>query len=124
MNLRTFLWIVAIETLLSLGVLVAVVVFIDPVASGMAGLGLFYASTFFFISGLFVWLLSWVRGRHTGAEELPERIGVSFRQGILLGILTVVMLILQGARVLVWWVALIVGIVFLFLEMMFLFKRR
>ena len=124
MGLRAFLWVTALETLLSLGVFVAVVVFVDPTVSGFPGRALLYGSVFFFISGLCVWFLSWMRGRKSDTRDLPEKLGVSFRQGILLGLLTVVTLVLQSFRVLVWWTGLLAGVAFLFLEVWFLVKKR
>lgn len=124
MGLRAFLWVTALEALLSCGVLVAVIVFVDPTTSGIAGKSLLYGSLFFCVAGFSVWFLSQRKGKKEDTRDLAERLGVSFRQGVLLGLLAVVTLVLQSFRVLVWWTGLLAGLVFLFVEVLFLLRKK
>lgn len=124
MSFRSFFWIMFVEVMLSFLVFGAVLLFIDPTISGFPGKMLFYGSIFFLVAGMCVLVLSWFREKGSTAQDLPEKLAISFREGILLGFLVVVLLGLQSMRVLVWWVALLVGIGFLFLEMVFLIKRN
>jgi hypothetical protein len=73
-----------------------------------------------FLAGMFSQLMFWSRRR--SHEKIPgfALVGISARQGILLAILVVALLLMQGFRVLIWWDALLaVGLVLL-LELYFL----
>lgn len=124
MSFRSFFWVMSAEAVLSALVFAGVLFFVDPSTSGIAGKVLFYGSVFFLVSGLCVLFLSWVREKKSTREDLPERLGISFREGVLLGAMVVAILILQSFRVLVWWVAVLLGIVFLFVEVIFLMRPR
>lgn len=71
-------------------------------------LGLFYLFLFMFLLGLFSIFL--FRLRNIGREKEDERVnaGVSFRQGLLLSIMVLGLLVLQSFRILVWWDGLLV----------------
>lgn len=124
MRFRFFLWMVGLETVLAGGIFFLVLFLVDPDVSGILGKLLFYGSLFFLVSGFFTFLLSWIRGRRVDTKDLRERLGISLRQGVFLGILTITLLALQSLGVLLWWVALLTGTVFLFLESVFLLVRR
>ncbi|MFA5993480.1 MAG: hypothetical protein WC823_00810 [Parcubacteria group bacterium] len=103
MSLAAYIWGIRILTVLSLGAFVFVVKFVDPDAAGLIGKVLFYLSVFFFLSGFFNLFLLRLRRRHVNAENAFSNIGLSFRQGILLSLFSVGLLILQSFRVLIWW---------------------
>jgi len=124
MTLKAYLWGMRISWAVSLTAWVLVFMKIDPEKSGMAGLTLFYVSTLLFLSSTFVLMLTWIWRKFQKDEDLAMAyVGVSFRQGILLAILTVVLLILQQNRMLTWWdSALSVAGIFL-VELYFLTKK-
>lgn len=124
MNSRLFVWLMSVEAFLSVLALGAVLFFVDPETSGIFGKLFFYGSVFLFVSGVCAIALSLIRRGGETVGKFRGQLGVSFREGVLLGILTVTMLILQSFRVLVWWVAVLVGIFFLFLEVVFLLRSR
>jgi len=89
--------------LLFAGILGAVVFFIDPDSSGFLGMFLFYSTFFFVFSGIFnLFLLFW-RKKFLDEKSLANSVGLNFRQGILLAILFLGILIFQGLRILIWW---------------------
>jgi len=97
---------------------------IDPDKAGFLGQALFYASTFLFFAGLLILFFTWMRRKIGGSDESAlVCIGISFRQGILMSLLLVGLLILQQYRILVWWDgALLVAGIFL-VELYFLTRR-
>ncbi|EKE11051.1 MAG: hypothetical protein ACD_15C00149G0004 [uncultured bacterium] len=103
MSLRAYIWGIRILTLLSFGVFVAVVKLVDPDSSGLVGKIIFYLSAFFFLSGFFNLLLLRLRKSNVNAENNFSSIGLSFRQGILLALFSIGILILQSFRILIWW---------------------
>lgn len=103
MSLKAYIWGIRILTALSLGAFVFVVKIVDPDAAGLAGKVLFYASAFFFLSGFFNLLLLRLRKKNMNTENASAGIRLSFRQGILLAIFSIGLLILQSFRMLVWW---------------------
>jgi hypothetical protein len=58
-----------------------------------------------------------------GKESVAINIGLSLRQGFLLAILTLGILILQGMRVLVWWDGLLLVAGIFLMELYFLSKE-
>jgi hypothetical protein len=80
-----------------------VVRLVDYDSSGLAGKMLFFGSLFFALSGFFNLLLLWLRKNQVDAENAFSSVGLSFRQGILLALFAVGLLILQSFRILIWW---------------------
>ena len=103
MSLKAYIWGVRIVTILSLGAFVLVVNLVDPEGSGLVGKILFYVSIFFFLSGFFNLLLLRLRKRNVNAENAFSNISLSFRQGILLALFSIGLLVLQSFRILIWW---------------------
>lgn len=124
MTLKVYLWGMRISWAVSLTAWGLVFINIDPEKSGITGLTLFYVSALLFLSSTFVLMLTWIWRKFQKDEDLTMAyVGVSFRQGILLAILTVVLLILQQNRMLTWWdSALSVAGIFL-VELYFLTKK-
>ena len=124
MTLRSYLWGMKIGALLSLASCVLVVTKIDPIESGAAGKALFYGSAFLFLAAISIIVLTWIR-RRSGVEENFEVVYISgsFRQGMLVSLLVVFLLVLQSYRVLVWWDGLLVVAGIFLIELYFLGRR-
>lgn len=122
MTLKLYLWGVKISALLALAALGAVVMFINPQESGMFGQAVFYLSLLIALSGIFILLFTWLR-KITGGEKTPFiYIGMSFRQGALLAVLSVILLMLQSFRMLTWWDGLLAAAAVFLAELYFLSK--
>ena len=123
MTLRSYIWGMLFLILLFAGILGAVVFFIDPDSSGFLGMFLFYSTIFFVFSGIFNLFLLFLRKKFLDEKSLANSVGLNFRQGILLAILFLGILIFQGLRILVWWdVLFLIAGVFL-LELFFLSRE-
>ncbi|MDR3582847.1 MAG: hypothetical protein P4L62_00595 [Candidatus Pacebacteria bacterium] len=114
MRLKAYIWGIRSITLISFLAVGAIVYFVDPTSSGIIGAALFYLAIFFSLAGAFNLFLLGMRRRFIGDELAAENVGISFRQGTLLSILVIGILVLQSYRLLIWWDALLVlGGVFL-----------
>lgn len=123
MTLRTYIWGIRFVTFLSLTAFVFVIHFVDPESTGLASKFLFYLSLFFASSGIFNLILLRLRRKSLNAESAFSSISLSFRQGILLALFMVILLILQSFRMLIWWDALLVfGGIFL-IELYFVSRK-
>lgn len=103
MTLGAYAWGIRLVTLLSFAAFVMVLRFVDPDSTGMVGKMLFYVSLFFTLSGIFNLFLLWLRKKFMNSETASSSIGLSFRQGNLLALFAIGLLIMQSFRVLVWW---------------------
>jgi len=80
-----------------------------------------YVAVGCFFTGLFSLLLLKIRKKSLREEEIQHiHIGVSFREGLLLSVAVLVVLILQSFRVLVWWDALLAVGAIMMIELYFL----
>jgi hypothetical protein len=124
MTLRSYLWGMRIGVAAAFAAWILVLRQIDPDKSGFLGQALFYASTFLLFAGLLILFFTWMRRKIGGSDESAlVCIGISFRQGILMSLLLVGLLVLQQYRILVWWDgALLVAGIFL-VELYFLTRR-
>lgn len=124
MTIKSYLWGMRIGTITSLAAWLLVLVYVDPNTAGAMGKILFFLSMFLVLSGMFALLLTWLRKMLGSGEVIAfAYLGMSFREGVLLALLTVALLVLQGFRVLTWWDAsLVVAGVFL-IELYFLTRR-
>ncbi len=107
MTLKVYVWGMRIITLLSLIALGTVIFYVNPESAGIFGVVLFYLIVFFVLSGIFNLFLLFIRKKLLGKEMVAINVGLSFRQGILLAIFCLIILILQSYRILVWWDALL-----------------
>ena len=125
MTVRSYLWGMRISTLLSFLAWLLVVWQVDPNKAGTVGQMFFYLTTLFFLAGLFILLFTWSRTKFSGESEIAfAYLSVSFRQGILLALLTVLILFLQSHRVLTWWDGLLVVAGICLAELYFLAKNN
>ena len=123
MTLKSYIWGMRITALFSIGALVSVVFFVDPEANGTAGKLLFYLVLFLVLSALFNLMLLRFRKNMTNQETAGLNIYLSFRQGMLLALLAVGLLILQSFRMLVWWDGLLLLAGIFLIELYFLSKN-
>lgn len=123
MKLKSYIWGIALASLVSLSIFYLVAKNIDPDKSGIAGKALFYLILFFFLSAFFNLLLLGARRSFIGSDMLANGLGLSLRQGILLAILAVALLILQSYRALFWWDGLLVLAGIFLLELYFLSRK-
>ncbi|MFZ5982275.1 MAG: hypothetical protein ACOYS2_01735 [Patescibacteria group bacterium] len=124
MTLRSYIWGIRIINLISLCALSLVIYFVDPEKAGFFGLVAFYCALFFFLAGFLNLMLLWIRRLGLGSEAALSSLRLSFRQGILLAILFIGLLILQSFRALFWWDALLLAGAIFLVEMYFLSKER
>jgi len=120
MTLKTYIWGMRIITLFSLIALGIIIIYVNPQSSGLLGIFLFYLVIFFALSGIFNLFLIFVRKKFLGNKTTATNVGLSFRQGILLAILCLILLILQSYRILIWWDALFVVVGIFLIELFFL----
>jgi hypothetical protein len=120
MTLQSYLWSLCIGTLISFSALVGIIFLTDPNDIGNIAFVLFYLTFFLTTSGICVLLLTWIWRKMASEMFTLGEIGMALRQGILLGLLLTILLVMQQMQVLVWWNALIVaGGVFL-IELFFI----
>jgi len=125
MSLKSYYWGVALVTLLALVFLAGVIYRVNPDTSGMAGKIIFYVSVFFFLSSLYNLILIIIRSRMMDTKESTvANLSISFRQAVLLSLLTIGILFLQSLRMFVWWVGLILVCGALVVELYFLSRNK
>lgn len=124
MTLKTYLWSIFGGALLSLIALGLVIAKVDPQTAGFLGQLMFYASAFLFFSGMFVFIFTLSRMRWSAqVESMSSVLAASFRQGILLALLCIILLLMQSFRVLTWWDGLLVLAGILLVELYFLARK-
>lgn len=123
MTLKSYIWGMRLLTLISLSALGFVVFYVDPENSGIFGKIIFYFVLFFSLSGLINLFLIFTRRKIMGSETALATIGLSFRQAILLSLLTIALLILQSMRALVWWDGLLLVAGIFLVELYFLSRN-
>lgn len=112
------------STLLALGAWFFVLFNIDPYGSGAVGQVLFYFSFLIFLLGVWVNILVWIRVKFLGGEGAIETMGLSFRQGFLLALLIVAIIVLNAMGYFVWWIGLLVAAGIFLIELYFLSKEE
>jgi len=122
-SLTAYIWSLILSTMLALGAWVFVLFNIDPFEAGILGQGFFYFSFWLFLMGIMVNILVWLRVRFLGADRAVETMGLSFRQGFLLALLIVVMIVLNANGYLIWWIGLLVAAGIFLVELFFLSRE-
>ena len=120
MTLRSYLNLMIVATVLATASWFLVIYYIDPFKTGVIGLVLFYATLFFTLVGIFTVVGFKIRQRLLNNELIFSLIGLSFRQAIWLAIIIIGLLVMQGARILTWWDALLLTFSVVLLEAYFL----
>jgi len=118
MNLSVLLAGLVFATLLAGACLTAILIYFDPTVSGSLVFVLFYLSLLITSTGIFTLIGLFIRriSQKRKFPLLPSRairqLEISFRQGLLLTIILLTVLILQSQRILVWWhLIILVGLV-------------
>lgn len=123
MTLKSYIWSVRAVALFSFIAWGLIIKYVDPETTGLPGKTLFYIATLIALSGLFNLMLLWIRRKTIGREATGLNAGLSFRQGILLAVFAIGLLILQSWRMLVWWDGLILLAAIFLVELYFLNKQ-
>lgn len=122
MTLKSYIWGMRIFALFSIIAMGFVLKYIDPEVMGIIGKGVFYLVLFFALTGILnLFLLSLRKGIMTGDNAFIN-IKLSLRQGALLALLAIGLLILQSFRALVWWDGLLLLAGIFLIELYFLSK--
>lgn len=101
-----------------------IVLNVDPGETAVFGKLLFYGSSFLLLSAVFILFFTWMRKRSGADGEISfGYLGISFRQGVLLAFLVIVLLFLQSMRLLVWWDGALVVVSIFLIELYFLTRR-
>lgn len=123
MSLKAYIWSLVLSTLLALGAWLFVLFNIDPYESGVVGQVLFYFSFWIFLMGVWVNILVWLRVKFLGGEGAIDTMGLSFRQGFLLALLVIAIIILNALGYFTWWIGLLVTAGIFLVELYFLSKE-
>ena len=114
LNLSTYLIGLVLVSFLAGSCLAAILIYFDPISSSLIIFILFYLSLFITFSSVLT-LIGWFIRRLSQKRKFPlpnkeaiRRLEISFRQGMLLSIVLITVLILQSQRILSWWNLLII----------------
>lgn len=122
MSLKLYLLLLLVITLVCWGLFAFILFSVDP-EGGKLGVIAFYAALGFAVMGTYALAGYQVRSRLSRGEELYANLGVSLRQGLLLAIGVIGVLMLQSIRLLNWWDGcLLIGFLVL-LEFFFLSRK-
>lgn len=122
MTLKSYLWGMRFSAILAFFAWALVLFYADPTKGGIPVKFVFYLALFLFLSAIFVLMLSWARRKAGNKEAVFSDLGINFREGILLALLAIALLILQSFRILVWWDGLLVVAGIFLAELYFLTK--
>jgi len=120
MTLRTYLNSMAVATSIAFMGWALVLIYIDPKSSGYIGLALFYTTLFLGLMGFFTLISFSLKRWISNNEIIFAFIASSFRQGFWLAIIIIGLLLMQGARILNWWDALLYVSAISLLELYFI----
>ncbi|MBU1102092.1 hypothetical protein KJ853_00330 [Patescibacteria group bacterium] len=124
MTSRTYLWGVGLASALALASFLALIWFFSPENSSGIILILLALSLFLSLCGFFSLLGFYIRRRKQRDKSAIYFLGISFREGSLLGLLFVGFLAMKFFQVFYWWTALIFLIIVVAIELAFLYGER
>ena len=122
MTLKSYLWGMRSSTFLALVAWVLVIFHTDPETGGVSAKFIFYFTLFLLLSGVFILMLSFLRRKFGKNGVVLSDLGMSFREGMLLSLLVVILLVLQSLRFLAWWDGLLAVAGIFLIELYFLTK--
>ena len=122
MTLKSYLWGMRFSTFLALMAWGLAIFYTDPEKGGAPVKFIFYFTLFLFMSGIFILMLSLMRRKLGKDGMMLSDLGMSFREGMFLALLVIILLILQSFRCLVWWDGLLVIAGIFLVELYFLKK--
>ena len=116
MNLKVFIASLVLAILLATACLAAILIYFNPFASNCLIFILFYLSLFIALAGILTLINLFIRriSRRISLSksQAVRQLETAFRQGVLLAIILVAVLVLQSQRILAWWYLLVlVGLV-------------
>ena len=120
MTLKSYLWGMRFSTFLALSAWLLVIFYTDPEKGGAPVKFVFYLTLFLLLSGIFILMLSFLRRKIGKDGVVISDLGMSFRQGALLSLLVIALLVIQSFRYLTWWDGLLVVAGVFLLELYFL----
>lgn len=104
--------------ILSISSLLLVLIRVSPLSTPHYALPLFFVALFLSVATVSASLLLLVRTLLTsGRQELYASINASLRQGVFLGCFACCVVIFHLLGLLTWWIAILIGMVFFFIEM-------
>lgn len=107
MTLRSYLNSMSVATAFAFVGWTFVLLYIDPGTSGYVGVILFYLTLFLALLGFFTLINFSLKRWIANNEVIFAYVSSSFRQGFWLATIIVGLLVMQGARILNWWDALL-----------------
>ena len=107
MTLKSYLNAMAVATSVAFMGWVLVLLYLDPGSAGYVGIALFYLTLFLGLMGFFTLISFSLKRWISNNEIIFAYIASSFRQGFWLAIIIIGLLVMQGARILNWWDALL-----------------
>lgn len=120
MTVRFFILGAALAVVCSWAIVSGIVLYLDPERAGLVGHFLIFLAIFLAAASTAA-LLGYGLRRVVARDILAAyAVGTSMRQGVLLGLLLVVLLLLQLVRLYTWWLAVIATILCLTTEFIFL----
>jgi len=118
MNLSAYLMGLVLVILLASACLAAILVYSNPNDSGLVIFVLFYSCLFISVTGIFALIGFFIRQISRKKKfsmpqgQIVRNLEVSFRQGLLLSVILIAVLVLQSQRILSWWhLVVLVGLV-------------
>lgn len=117
MRFQTLLFGVRFFTFLSLVAWLGVLFAVDPETSGPLGTTLFLGTAFSFLAGAFTVLLTALSRKVLGDASAALSFGGSFRQGFLIALFVVLLLLLSRFHMLAWWTAALLFVAILLIEL-------
>ncbi len=120
MTIRIFIAGTLVTLLASAAIFSMIIYWLDPIEAGALGFVLFFLSLFLVVAS-FSALIGYGIRRFLFSRQHPAySVRPSVRQGVWLGIFLDILLFLQLFRLLQWWIAFIIVLLFLSLEVLFL----
>lgn len=107
MTLKSYLNAMAVATSVAFMGWGLVLLYIDPSSTGYMGIILFYVTLFLGLMGFFTLISFSLKRWISNNEVIFSYIASSFRQGFWLAVIILGLLLMQGARILNWWDALL-----------------
>ncbi len=120
MTFRGYVSFMGGATALCWGAALSVLYAVDPFASGLSGIALFYGSLSLALVGTFALFGIIVRKLLFREEPHFVHVAIAFRQAILFAFLIVALLLFSRAQLLRWWLILILVVFFTVIEYLLL----
>jgi len=105
------------------GAVLIFVVFSLAPDKGYLGFGSFFISLFLFLLCLFTILGFYARRRISNNEVLYYNLRTAFRQGTIAALYATLIMVMQAARLLTWWDAILLGLALIFFDVFFREKK-